>query len=280
MKKIKVLLVCVNDLARSLLVSRFQKMSQIDFIGSSGDRDNTFRLIKIYDPDVVFFGSFDDKKGCDYRLVQDIRDTTKSKIIVLLSKFSTFDSRLFFRYGATSITCLSGGYEDLIIDTYNQKYTTQFPSCQLYKIPDLCNGNVVTINNKYRGYIENFVAYNTKWISKQKYAYGKPYLEIHMKSFFKLSKVVVSRLIQKLKSTRELPENNLELTDYFRLFPENFLRVKFYGKDMDKQRFIFVSNKDIKDFVSKYNPFEKEDLMEFNNYTFDFETSKKFKFRV
>ena len=97
--KIKTLLVCNDDLPRTLTTMDLQKHSEIEFVGSSSYDSTMRRFLTIYKPDIVIVYAYGKKKGEYYKCVRYLRHNTASRIIVLAPEMADYDVNLFLFSG-------------------------------------------------------------------------------------------------------------------------------------------------------------------------------------
>lgn len=273
--KIKLLLVCEDELPRTLTTLELQKHNEIEFIGSCEYGPTMERFLTIYHPDAVLVYAYGKKKGEYYKCVRYIRNHTNSKIIVLAPEMADYDVHLFFRYGAHSVTDGSCDVVRLIKDTLYQMCVTKFPAVSLESIPHKHKSQ----NNKYkRGSVENFVAYNSVFIHRRYYA-NAINTDWAMTHLFLMLKKDALKYVLKMKSERELPEKASDLVDYCCLYPETFCSL--VQKNQDKPRFLFVLTKEKLVEIEKLRNKKREEYqageVNYKGYTYDFEMSERFK---
>lgn len=276
--KIKTLLVCNDDLPRTLTTIELQKHSEIDFVGSSSYDSTMKRFLTIYKPDIVVVYAYGKKKGEYYKCVRYLRQNTSSRIVVIVPEMADYDVNLFFRYGAHSVTDGNCDLIQLIKETSYQLNVTKFPSNLLYTIPLKKDNHASKLK---RGSVEAYVASNSLYVRRRTHR-GETNTKQVMTSLFRLRKDEANKCVLKLKSTRELPEKSSDLVDYGRLYPETFCALETYGiKEKGPERFLFVVTQEIVRNVETLRNREREEIdkgdVNYKGYTYDYEMSERFR---
>ena len=273
MNKLSVLIVCEKALVRSLLMMELNKSTGINIVGSCTDDSTLDRFLDIYHPQVVLIYSFSKKKIHDYKVVRYLRKKTSSRIVVLSPNILDYEIGLFLRYGAHSVTDSGTDIVQFIKDTSTQLAVTQFPLAYLRYLPQYRRGkrNIWT-----RGILESFLGYNSGFIY---YRSTDTLINLNQMStlFTNFNKSKVQQTIRDLKRRRELPENDGDLIDYARLFPEQFSPIRLKKSD-GKKRFLFISSKDLCSKVEKLRGYKQKEIdratVHYKNYVYDFDTTK------
>lgn len=275
--KIRILLVCEEDLPRTLTTIELQKYKELDFVGSCKFDSTMKRFLLIYKPDIVLVYAYGIKKKPYYRCVRYLRNNTSSKIVVLVPNRSDYDVNLFFRYGAHSVTDGSCNLIQLIKETTYQLAVTKYPSEVLYMIPLKKDGH---INKFRRGAADTYLAYNSVY-KRRRYTPERLNTSQTKASFYNENKTNANKYIFKLKSTRELPENADDLVDYCCLFPETFYELFPTRNQKGPKRFLFVLTSDkvrkVEKLRSRAREQHKPGEVNYKGYKYDFEMSEKFR---
>lgn len=276
--KIKTLLVCNDDLPRTLTTMDLQKHSEIEFVGSSSYDSTMRRFLTIYKPDIVIVYAYGKKKGEYYKCVRYLRHNTASRIIVLAPEMADYDVNLFFRYGAHSVTDGSCDLIQLIKETTYQLNVTKFPSNLLYTIPLKKDSHASKLK---RGSVESYVSSNSRYVRRRMHR-GDINTKNALTSLFCLDKDGANKWVLKLKSTRELPENPKDLVDYGSLYPETFYALQQYGvKEKGPDRFLFILTPDMVRYVEKLRNKKREEIskgdVNYKGYRYDYEMSERFR---
>lgn len=229
----KLLLVCNNEIGRTLLTLRLQKNKNIQLVGSCMYDSTMDRFLKIYNPDIVLIYDMDFKKKKVYQCIQFLRKNYSSKIAVLSPTMKDYELKLFFRYGANSVTDGECDLGIFLRDTKSLWNKTQYPMVHAHKLGIVHDH---TINKYQRGDVENMVAYDYRLLQRSSNTYILSNRGV-FSNFSRLCKQEMLEHILKLKSNRELPESPTDLVDYVHLFPETFYPLK--SKLDKKQRFMF-----------------------------------------
>lgn len=263
---VKTLLVCTNELARTLLTLKLQKEEKVNLVGSCSYDETMSRFLKIYKPDVVLLYDSNFKKKEIYSCLWYIAKHFQTRVVVLSQTMKDYDIKLFFRYGATAVTDGSCDLVRLLIDTKNQWHTTTYPTIHNHFLPS--NKENYT-NMYYRGELENIFAYGHKLHYR-----GDNSTTIQdravFSSFGRLTKQEMINHILTLQDNRELPESPNDLVDYLRLMPETFYRVRLKHND-GKQRFKFYAPRHIVRYVERLRKRKQNEKRsnKFNGYVFD-----------
>lgn len=272
MNKLSVLIVCEKALVRSLLMMELNKSTEINIIGSCKDDSTLDRFLDIYHPQVVLIYSFSKKKIHDYKVVRYLRKKTTARIIILSPNILDYEVGLFLRYGAHSVTDSGTDIIQFIKDTSTQLAVTQFPLAYLRYLPQYHRGprNIWT-----RGLLELFLGYNSGFTYYQSNDVYNTYNQTNT-LVTNSNKTKIQQTIRDLKRRRELPENDGDLVDYARLFPDQFMPIKAKNND-GKKRFLFISSKELCSKVEKLRGYEKDEIdketVHYKNYVYDFETT-------
>lgn len=263
---VKTLLVCTNELLRTLLTLKLQKEEKVNLVGSCSYDETLGRFLKIYNPDVVLLYDSNFKKKEIYSCLWYIATHFKTRVLVLSPNMKDYDIKLFFRYGATTVTDGSCDLVRLLVDTKNQWHTTTYPTIHNHFLPTTKENYT---NMDYRGEVENIFAYGHKLLYR-----GANSTTIQERTAFptfgRLPKTEKINHILTLQDKRELPESPNDLIDYLRLMPETFYPVQLKQPD-GKQRFKFYAPRHIVRYVERLRKRKQNEIKttKLNNYIFD-----------
>lgn len=276
-KKIKILLVCEDDLPRTLTTIELQKHNELDFIGSCKFNSTLKRFLTIYHPDIVLIYAYGKRKELYYKCTRYIRNNSSSKIVVLSPEMSDYDVNLFLRYGAHSVTDGHCNLIQLIKETTYQLAVTKYPSEVLYVVPIKKDNH---INKSKRGSVDTYLAYDSIYNKRRMYAGGinTRQSKTHL---YTLSEYEANKYVLALKSKRELPNSADDLVDYCCLFPETFCELVTNGSDNEPKRFLFILTVDkirkVEKLRSRARENHKPGEVNYKGYKYDFEMSEKFR---
>lgn len=275
--KIKILLVCEEDLPRTLTTIELHNHKDFDFVGSCKFDSTMKRFLIIYKPQIVLVYAYGKKKKNYYKCVRYLRNNSTSRIVVLVPNITDYDVNLFLRYGAHSITDGSCDIFQLLKETSYQLAATKYPSEVLYMVPLKKDGH---INKEKRGSVDTYLAYDSIFVRRRVYAGGINTRQAKTPLFLS-RKEDANKYVLQLKSTRELPENADDLVDYCCLFPETFCELVTNGVKEEPKRFLFVITSEkihkVEKLRNKKREKHKSGEVNYKGYKYDFEMSEKFR---
>lgn len=244
--KYKTLIVCKEDLLRSLAVIDLRNVTNIDIVGSCEFGNTYKRFCKIYKPEIILVIVNTEDKLWSYKVCSYARENIERvKIIVVANSLKGFENNLYIRYGASAIyeNCddIQAVFSDLeyIGDT---KVSEIIKSKLFFREDtnyDMHISDLMYLMHQYSGYGMSLINVCTDSISIQHNLYT-----INPQDFLKY--------IIKYVRNRTFPRDNLLITNYPALFPETFNKVHFKG-DTDKNKcgFMFNLRSKIREKLSK-----------------------------